>query len=101
VVGQTRERQQRNLKMLNRVVQLAHERGLNVTIGLWDHIYRGGVQGPKELAEKPTPGLVWGLNEKNLTAYIGAALEKFFREVPACRRCNSACTANPACAPAR
>jgi hypothetical protein len=82
VVGQTRERQQRNLKMLNRVVQLAHERGLGVTIGLWDHIYRGGVQGPKELAEKPTPGLVWGLNEKNLTAYIGAALEKFFREVP-------------------
>ena len=82
VVGLTREQQQRNLRTLNRIVRMAHERGVNVTIGLWDHIYRGGVQGPKELAEKPAPGLVWGVTQQNLTTYIPAALAQFFKEIP-------------------
>lgn len=77
VAGLSAEQQRRNLDTLNRIIRMAHERGLNFTAGLWDHIYRGGVQGPTQLAEKPTPGLVWGLNEKNLTAYITAALERF------------------------
>src|SRR5207248_227617 len=31
---------------------------------------------------KPTPGLVWGVTEKNLTAYTSAALARFLRLVP-------------------
>ena len=27
------------------MIRLAHERGIEVTAGIWDHIYRGGVQG--------------------------------------------------------
>ncbi|MHC4086239.1 MAG: hypothetical protein ACYSU5_13675, partial [Planctomycetota bacterium] len=40
VVGITKARQQKNLKALNRVIEMTHERGLNFTLGIWDHIYR-------------------------------------------------------------
>ena len=41
MVGITPEQQQRNLAALNRLIQMAHDRGLNFTVGIWDHIYRG------------------------------------------------------------
>ncbi len=82
VVGLAKPQQQRYLAALRRLIRMAHNRGFNFTVGLWDHIYRGGVQGPTEFAKQPTPGLVWGLNERNLTAYIAAALTKFLRELP-------------------
>jgi hypothetical protein len=49
-------------------MQLAHERGIGVTAGIWDHIYRGGVQtggipdAPKGPDERARPGLGrhWG-----------------------------------------
>src|SRR5262249_62009592 len=44
VVGWSKEKQERYLRALNRLIDMAHERGLSVTLGLWDHIYRGGVQ---------------------------------------------------------
>ncbi|HEY3324276.1 MAG TPA: hypothetical protein VGP72_27745 [Planctomycetota bacterium] len=87
MVGITPEQQQRNLVAFNRLVAMTHERGLNFTVGLWDHIYRGGVQGggipgANEATKQPMPGLVWGVTEKNLTAYTQAALTKFVRLVP-------------------
>lgn len=81
VVGITREKQQRNLEALNRIIKMTHERGMNFTLGIWDHIYRGGVQGPGDRAGKPTEGIVWGLTADNLTAYTKAALTKLLREV--------------------
>jgi len=81
VVGITREKQQRNLEALNRIIKMTHERGLNFTLGIWDHIYRGGVQGPRDRAGKPTEGIVWGLTADNLTAYTKAALKKLLGEV--------------------
>ena len=82
VVGISKEKQQRNLKALNRVIEMTHERGLNFTLGIWDHIYRGGVQGPRDRAGKPTQGIVWGLSADNLTAYTKVALTKLLKEVP-------------------
>ncbi len=82
VVGITKEKQQRNLEALNKIIRMTHERGLNFTLGIWDHIYRGGVQGPTEIAGKPTEGIVWGLTEDNLTAYTRPALTKFLKLVP-------------------
>src|SRR5215510_2664875 len=85
VVGLTKEQQQRNLKTLNRLIEMARERGLDFTAGLWDHIYRGGVQsgGVKEAEPgKPRPGIVTGLTEKDLMAYHQAALAKFLKLVP-------------------
>ncbi len=88
MVGLNAEQQQRNLDALNRLIANGSCRGLSVTLGIWDHIYRGGVQtggvpGADEAKSKPTPGLVWGVTEKNLTSYTTAALVKFLRLVPA------------------
>ena len=85
VVGLTKEQQARNLRMLNRLIEMAKERGLDFTAGLWDHIYRGGVQsgGVKEAeAGKLRPGIVIGLTETDLMGYHKAALAKFLTLVP-------------------
>lgn len=87
MVDITKEEQQRNLTALNRLIKMTHDHGLRFTVGIWDHIYRGGVQGggipgTKDIPDKPVPGLVWGLNGDNLTAYTKAALAKFVKEVP-------------------
>ena len=82
VVGIAADQQKRYLAALNRLIQMAHERGLNFTLGIWDHIYRGGVQGPTEYAKRPTPGLVWGVTAENLRPFTKAALAKLLRLVP-------------------
>ena len=82
VVGITGKKQQRNLAALNRLIKMTHERGMNFTLGIWDHIYRGGVQGPRDRVGKPTKGIVWGLTADNLTAYTRVALTKFLKLVP-------------------
>jgi len=85
VTGLTKEQQQRNLRALNRLIEMARERGLDFTAGLWDHIYRGGVQsgGVKEAEPGMTrPGIATGLTENDLMAYHKAALAKFLKSVP-------------------
>ncbi|MHC4505470.1 MAG: hypothetical protein ACYTFI_19370, partial [Planctomycetota bacterium] len=82
VVGITPEEQRRNLRSLNRIIEMTHARGLAFTLGIWDHIYRGGVQGPTRHAKEPTAGLVWGLTRENLVPYSNSALARFLREVP-------------------
>jgi hypothetical protein len=67
---------------------MAHNRGIRFTVGIWDHIYRGGVQGggipgTSISPDKPAPGLVWGVNSDNLIGYTKKALAKFVKEVPA------------------
>jgi hypothetical protein len=87
MVGMTRPQQERNVRALNQLIDMAHARALNVTLGIWDHIYRGGVQGggipgAEKTPFQPTRDLVWGLTEKNLTSYTVAALSEFLRRVP-------------------
>jgi len=87
MVGLTTAQQQKNLLSFNRLISMAHERGINFTVGIWDHVYRGGVQGgglanTKKAPDQPVPGLVWGVNENNLVSYNKAALEKFIKLVP-------------------
>lgn len=86
MVGITPAEQQRNLDALNRLIEMAHARGLQFTVGIWDHIYRGGVQGggvpgADQAARQPTPGLVWGVTADNLVPYTKAALAEFLRRV--------------------
>ncbi len=81
----THEQQERYLNALKRMIALAHERGIDFTAGLWDHIYRGGVQsgGVTEAdPNKPLPGVPSGLTKTNLMAYSTAALAKFLKLVP-------------------
>lgn len=85
--GITEEQQARNTASLRRVIQLAHERGIRVTAGIWDHIYRGGVQaggiaGASELAGHKAPHLVYGVTAENLAPYTKAALRQFLTVFP-------------------
>ena len=82
----TREQQQKNLIALNRLIEMAHEKGLDFKVGIWDHIYRGGVQAggtpEEELAAQTGSSRVLGLDADNLRAYTKSALTKFIELVP-------------------
>ena len=87
MIGITPQEQQRNLEAFKHLIKMSHDRGINFTVGIWDHIYRGGVQGggipgTRDAPDKPVPGLVWGVNEKNLVTYNKTALAKFVKLVP-------------------
>lgn len=87
MVGITTTEQKRNLDALNHLISMAHERGIRFTVGIWDHIYRGGVQGggipgARNVPDQPVSGLVWGVNSDNLISYTKAALTKFVRLIP-------------------
>lgn len=81
----TKEQQAKNLHALNRLVDMAHDRGLRFNVGLWDQIYRGGVQSGGMTNVDPNvpgPDRVWGLNQTNLLAYSAPAFAKFLKSVP-------------------
>ena len=82
----TAAEQKKNLNALNRMIEMAHERGIKFKVGIWDHIYRGGVQAgglsKEELATYDTNHLVKGVNAENLSDYTKAALTKFMQKVP-------------------
>jgi len=84
--GLTASEQQRNLSALNRMIEMAHERGLEFKVAIWDHIYRGGVQtggiSEEDLANQSKNHLVQGVNAENLSEYTKAALAKFVQVVP-------------------
>jgi hypothetical protein len=85
--GITDEQQAKNTAALRRVIELAHERGIRLTVGIWDHIYRGGVQGggiagASDLAGKRVTHLVYGVTKENLAPYTKAALVKFLTVFP-------------------
>ncbi len=83
VSGYTPEMQTRSLDALNRLVAMAHDRGLDFTLGIWDHIYRGGVQtGGVTEGDDTLRWRVTGLTQENLMDYSVAALAELLRRVP-------------------
>jgi hypothetical protein len=85
--GITAEQQQRNLATMNHLIQMAHDRGIGVRLGIWDHIYKGGVQAGGNPAfnyipGQPQPFQVGGLDTGNLKAYTKAAFDKFVKVIP-------------------
>lgn len=87
LVGITPDQQRENVKAFKRMIQIAHDRGIAFTVGIWDHIYRGGVQGggiqgASEKAGRKVDGLVWGVTAENLAPYNKAALRKFLEVFP-------------------
>ncbi len=88
MVGLTPAQQHRNLAALNRLIELAHERGVTVMLGIWDHIYRGGVQAGgadwvDEFKGRPIPNSVEGVTTENLSRYTLASLRELLSRVPA------------------
>ena len=86
VVGLTPEQQKENFTAFKTMLRLAAERGIRVKPGIWEHIYRGGLQAGviawASDGTKPAPGVVWGLNAQNVTPYTVAALKKFYEVFP-------------------
>lgn len=87
MVDLTKEQQRRNLAALNRLIELAHERGVTVTLGIWDHIYRAGVQtGGADWVDEfkglPIPNSVEGVTTENLNPYTLASLRELLVRVP-------------------
>lgn len=87
MVGLSPSKQQRNLSALNDVIDMAHQRGIRLSVAIWDHIYRGGIQsggmsGLEEADKEPLKGLVWGVTGENLIPYTKAALAQFVELVP-------------------
>ena len=87
LVGITAEQQHRNTAAFRRMIEIAHAHGIDFTAAIWDHIYRGGVQGggiegASEKADRPTEGLVWGVTAENLAVYNKAALRRFLEVFP-------------------
>ncbi len=88
MVDITPEEQQNNLATLNRLIKLAHDREIKFRVGIWNHIYRGGISagggipGIENAHKQPTSGLVWGVTADNLLSYTKVALAKFVKQVP-------------------
>ena len=88
MVGLTGAEQTRNLAALNRLIELAHARGIAVSLGIWDHIYRAGVQtgGAEWIGDyhgRPVPNSVEGVTTGNLNDYTRASLRELLARVPA------------------
>ena len=87
LVGTTPDEQARHTAAFKAMMRIAHERGIDITAGIWDHIYRGGVQaggipGAADAVGKRVPGFVWGVTADNLAGYTKAALRKFLDIFP-------------------
>ena len=73
LIGVTEEQQARHTAAFRAMIRIAHERGIDLIPAVWDHIYRGGVQGggiegASEVAGKETPGLLSGVTARNLAS---------------------------------
>jgi hypothetical protein len=84
MIGITAAQQQQNVEALNRLIAMAHARGINFTIGIWDHIYRGNA-GQRRIARTDAkPGLGDKRNEPD-SLYTGRA-ENISENFPGARR---------------
>ena len=83
VVGMSLDTQAKHLEALNRLIKQTHAHGLDFTLGIWDHIYRGGVQqGPGQNPENPLPWRVTGVTTGNLLEFSVAAITELLKRVP-------------------
>jgi hypothetical protein len=83
----TPEQQKRNVETMNRLIETAHGYGIRIRLGVWDHIYRGGVQAGgnpdfEYVENRPLPWQVSGLDSTNLNNYTKAAFAKFLKTFP-------------------
>lgn len=84
----TPERQKHNVDAMHRLIAMAHERGIGVRLGVWDHIYRGEVQagGNPAFEYDPDHSLPWQVTgietTGNLIPYTKAAFAKFLKTFP-------------------
>jgi hypothetical protein len=79
VEGLSKDQQQRNAADLHRLIRMAHDRGIGVTLGFWCHLYQTSTSFRKANQGQPPTGKVVGLNLTNLIPYTHAALATMLR----------------------
>jgi len=86
VEGLSKEAQQSNAADLHRLIRMAHDRGIQVTIGFWCHLYQTSssnwTASKGTGASAPEQGIVTGLSLENFVPYTKAALAQFLRSFP-------------------
>ncbi len=87
ISGITAAEQQKNCEALRTVIGLAHERGIEFGVGLWDQIERDKRYTALVRTEGQPPAdlpdnIIWGLTQENLIPYTKVAMRKFFRTFP-------------------
>ena len=82
VSGLSKEQQRRNVADLHRLIRMAHDRGIRVTLGFWCHFYQFSTSFRTVNQAQPDTGKVVGLNLGNLIPYTRAALATFLRSFP-------------------
>lgn len=85
--GITAEQQQKNTEALKEIIGLAHGRGIEFGVGLWDQIERDGRFNRLVRDDIPAPddlrsNIIWGLTQENLIPYTKTAMRKFFQTFP-------------------
>ncbi|MGL4630870.1 MAG: hypothetical protein ACRCVT_06655 [Leadbetterella sp.] len=87
MVGIDSASQQKNINHFRKLIDMCHERGIQFTAGIFDHIYRAGVQGGAiqgkwNLDSKPSYSQVGGVSAENLIPYTKKALSQFIKTFP-------------------
>ncbi|MDW5289699.1 hypothetical protein R6X41_12815 [Formosa sp. PL04] len=83
----TEEQQKQNTASLKRIIALAHSRGIEFGVGLWDQIerdarYKAMVKADGDIPADLPDNIIWGLTEENLIPYTKKAMQKFFKNFP-------------------
>ncbi len=83
----TKEQQEKNTKALKEVIALAHSRGIEFGVGLWDQIdrdkrFRKIVKNDAEMPANLRDNIIWGLTHENLIPYTKVAIRKFLQTFP-------------------
>lgn len=83
----TEEQQKRNTASLKKVIELAHARGIEFGVGLWDQIerdprYKAMVNDSDVIPANLPDNIIWGLTPENLIPYTKLGMQKFFRNFP-------------------
>ncbi|MDX2429438.1 MAG: hypothetical protein QNK35_00805 [Bacteroides sp.] len=81
------EQQGENREALKKIINLAHARGIEFGVGLWDQIerdkrYLSMVRDDTDVPADLPPNIIWGLSQENLIPYTKLAMRKFFQTFP-------------------
>ncbi|WP_055392219.1 hypothetical protein [Flagellimonas eckloniae] len=83
----TLAQQKQNTASLKRIIEMAHARGIEFGVGLWDQIerdprYKAMVSAEGDIPPDLPDNIIWGLTQENLIPYTKLAMRKFFRNFP-------------------
>ncbi|WP_299668707.1 hypothetical protein [uncultured Polaribacter sp.] len=83
----TEEQQKQNTASLKKIIEMAHARGIEFGVGLWDQIerdprYKAMVSAGSAIPSDLPDNIIWGLTQENLIPYTKLAMRKFFRNFP-------------------